>query len=254
MVFARVYSARGHEERHPGPDGPDSILTASAYVELYDEETDRQAADRGMHTLAEPILVPPGDEASGALLLVPLYRHGGLPVILGGSRSVSAAAMAASLDHDPSVDLLLLAGSFPVEGAAVPAALGGRSVRVAGLKSPPAEPPPGFSLLAPARELVEHPVRDPWETLGRHIHLSIHPDFFEPAVLPGPGNREPGGIDWWTALALVRALLRSRRLVGLDLSGHLPDPGLVHADFTLAKFLYRIVGYALERNPFLGEA
>ena len=62
----------------------------------------------------------------------------------------------------------------------------------------------------------------------RPMYLTVDLDIFDPAVLPGTGTPEPGGIDWQTFMSLLAALPRGTRLVGADvmeLAPHLDPSG-----------------------------
>ncbi len=48
VAVLRAYENR---PRGSGVDGPGSIVAASAYMELYDEELDAQPSDLGLHTI-----------------------------------------------------------------------------------------------------------------------------------------------------------------------------------------------------------
>ncbi len=64
-------------------------------------------------------------------------------------------------------------------------------------------------------------------------------------MLPAPYNLEPGGLDWWRLLDVLRGILATRRVVSMDLSGHRGSGGRVMVDFTLSKLLYKAAGYRL---------
>ena len=71
-----------------------------------------------------------------------------------------------------------------------------------------------------------------------------------PAIMPATGTPEPGGLDWYRALAVLRAVARRKRVVGFDVVELAPIPGNVAPDFLAAKLVYRLLGYAflLERS------
>jgi agmatinase len=56
----------------------------------------------------------------------------------------------------------------------------------------------------------------------RPVYLSVDVDGFDPALVPGTGTVEPGGLGWADFEALA-ALLRRRRVVGADLVELAPD-------------------------------
>jgi agmatinase len=79
---------------------------------------------------------------------------------------------------------------------------------------------------------------------GAPVYLTIDVDYFDPAVIPATGTPEPGGGEWWPTLELLAALFERARVVACDVVELAPKPGLHHADFTVARLVYKLIGYA----------
>lgn len=77
------------------------------------------------------------------------------------------------------------------------------------------------------------------------VYLSWDIDGLDPTLCPGTGTPVPGGLSWNEAIALLRALKRSRkRIVGLDLCE--VSPGTTEWDANVgARLLYKMIGFAL---------
>ena len=58
------------------------------------------------------------------------------------------------------------------------------------------------------------------------------------------GTPEPGGLLWDEVLQLLQAVVAAKNLVGLDLVELAPIDGIVHPQFTAARLLQKIWGYA----------
>ena len=82
------------------------------------------------------------------------------------------------------------------------------------------------------------------ERLGEHVYVSIDLDGLDPAVIPGVGTPQPGGLGWYDLLYLLKKLFERRRVVGVDLMELAPIAGQVISEFAAAKLLYRIIGYS----------
>jgi agmatinase len=80
---------------------------------------------------------------------------------------------------------------------------------------------------------------------GRPLYLSIDLDVFDPGFVPAVGTPEPGGLDWYEVLALVRAAARRHPVVMADVMELAPAEGPVASAFTAAKLAYKLIGYAL---------
>ena len=77
------------------------------------------------------------------------------------------------------------------------------------------------------------------------VYLSWDIDGLDPTLCPGTGTPVPGGLSWNEAIALLRAVKRSRkRIVGLDLCEI--SPGETEWDANVgARLLYKMIGFAL---------
>jgi agmatinase len=81
--------------------------------------------------------------------------------------------------------------------------------------------------------------------LPADVYLSWDIDGLDPTLCPGTGTPVPGGLSWNEAIALLRAIKRSRkRIVGLDLCE--VSPGETEWDANVgARLLYKMIGFAL---------
>jgi agmatinase len=79
--------------------------------------------------------------------------------------------------------------------------------------------------------------------LRKRVYISFDCDVLDPAVLPATGTPEPGGLTWRQADALLRRLCAEREVAGLDISELAPIAGLRYPEFTMAKLMYRFLGY-----------
>jgi agmatinase len=108
--------------------------------------------------------------------------------------------------------------------------------------------------------LREHPVpmwsprafralRGDWRpilsALTGEVFVTFDLDALDPSVLPGTGTPEPGGLDWYEAVDLLRAVAARSRIVGFDVVELAPIPGQVASDFLAARLAYRLIGLAL---------
>ncbi|MGH2668018.1 MAG: arginase family protein, partial [bacterium] len=58
---------------------------------------------------------------------------------------------------------------------------------------------------------------------------------------------EPGGLSWYEALALLKAVFTRRQVVACDLVELCPLPGLMAPNFLCAKLVYKMLTYQLSR-------
>jgi agmatinase len=251
--------------------GPGALLEASRYIELYDQELDAEPSDVGIATLPALHLTGAGPSAAIAELRAAydqLLDEAGdrFIIMLGGEHSISSAPILAWADRLPQRRLSVLQidahtdlrpeyeGS-PHSHASVMARVVDRVDLVAvGVRA----------MTRAERELARASssihvffaddihTGDAWlddvlSTLGEDVYISFDVDAFDPALVPATGAPEPGGLQWYPVLKLLRRVFRERRVVAADVVELAPIPGLHGVDFMVAKLVYKMIGYKYQR-------
>jgi agmatinase len=90
------------------------------------------------------------------------------------------------------------------------------------------------------------------EALSPNVFVTFDLDALDPGILPATGTPEPGGLDWYEAVDLLRAVAARSRIVGFDVVELAPIPGQVASDFLAARLVYRMIGLALGAAPRAG--
>jgi agmatinase len=83
--------------------------------------------------------------------------------------------------------------------------------------------------------------------LPKNVYLTIDADGFDPAVIPAVGTAEPNGLFWVETLQFLRRVFRERNVVGFDVVECAPIEGSILSEYTLAKLVYRLIGYQVTR-------
>jgi len=86
------------------------------------------------------------------------------------------------------------------------------------------------------------------DVLRESVYLTVDADFFDPSVIPSVGTPEPGGFLWYETLAFLRRVCTERTVVGFDVCEFAPVDGVHHPDFTLARLMYKLIGYVWLRR------
>lgn len=246
--------------------GPRGIVEASRYVELWDQELEKDSSRVGVHTLPALELTREGpgpamtelEEAYGRILDSLGDRF---PIMLGGEHSVSAPAIRAVasrlesrlsiLQMDAHADLRASFDGTPFSHASamyrvldVADVVG---VGIRGISEEEIEVARGNSgaTLVYADEMWED---DGWmdralEALGDTVYITFDVDYFDPSLVPSTGTPEPGGGDWYRTLKFLRRVFRERNVVALDVVELAPIPGFPAPDFLVAKLIYKLLGY-----------
>ncbi len=246
--------------------GPQALVAASAYLELYDQELDDEPYDVGVHTLPPLELLAGGpeamrdaiEEAVGQVLDAEKF-----PIVLGGDHSVTHGALRALhrrhgpfsvLQLDAHADLRDAYQGTPWSHACV----GRRACELDGVKLVQlgvrslcgeeadflkANPERVRCISAQALHEDLSTGLAALDALEGPVYITIDLDCFDPSVMPATGTPEPGGLRWVEALTLLRPVFARHRVLGCDVVELAPIPGLVAPDFLAAKLVYKLIGY-----------
>jgi len=205
-------------------EGPAAILEASRYVELYDEELDREPVEVGICTLPAVQMSLSGPRAAisslSALYADLLEVAGDRFVIgLGGEHSISSAPATAWVDRlgadvsilqfDAHSDLRAEYHGTPWNHACVMRRILDRTDRIVAV---------GIRALTSEERAVIREARIP--TIFAHEMRS----------------------EGWQALDLLREVFRTRTVVGADVVELAPRRGEEASAFTAAKLVYKMIG------------
>jgi agmatinase len=243
-------------------NGPREILVASSHMELWDEETNTDVHGAGIYTLPEMEL--PFDDMADLMaeirrVTAALIERDKFPVILGGEHSITAPVVAAVAARHPGLSVLQIdahadlrdtyMGTRHNHACAMRRVLeyarctqvGIRSLSTDEAKIAPSLPTRIFYDVSMRQDKnwIDRVV----ESLGETVYITIDADGMDPAIMPSVGTPEPGGLSWYEMLALLRAVISKRRVVGCDLVELCPIPGMVGPNFLCAKLIYKILTY-----------
>ncbi len=250
--------------------GPEAILAASAHVETYDEEFDRELCyELGLATLAPLKLEGLYDEAALAALeavVEHLLQSGKFVVTLGGEHTIALAPIRAHLRHFPRLSLLQLDAHADLRHTYEGSAYSHACVMARVLEFLPPERLVQVGIRAVAREEMEVIRRaalrtlfattlrasgPEWyttvvESLGQEVYITLDVDVLDPAQMPATGTPEPNGLWYHELIELLRRIRQSgRRILGFDVVEFAPIPGLHHAALTTARLIYKALTLAL---------
>ena len=77
----------------------------------------------------------------------------------------------------------------------------------------------------------------------RDVFISFDVDAFDPSIMPSTGTPEPGGLLWWPVVEILKAVYKSKTVLGADVVELAPIKNLHHPDFLTAKLVYKMIGY-----------
>ncbi len=243
--------------------GPAAIIDASHHVELFDEELLAEFHTAGIATL-EPLAPnmsgPAAMHEDIAQVARKIVRDGKTLLGLGGDHSVTSGLVRAVasrhkklsvLQIDAHPDLRDTFEQTPYSHACVMRRVTDTDVPLV---------PVGIRCVAKeehrfmkragitpvtARDCHES---DDWldrvlDGLGDTVYITIDIDAFDPAFAPGTGTPEPGGLDWYQVITLLRLVAAEKSVVAADVVEVMPVPGQVVTEFLAARLLYKLICY-----------
>jgi agmatinase len=83
---------------------------------------------------------------------------------------------------------------------------------------------------------------------GRLIYLTLDVDGLDPSVVPATGTPEPDGLGWAQTCAILKTVASAGTVVAMDCVELAPREGLHTSEFSVAKLLYKCIGYCREKT------
>ena len=232
--------------------GPQAILDASFYVENFDEELLQETYRiSGIHTL-KPIKL-----AKLPSTIDKIIKDKKIPITLGGEHSISIEAAKAVVKRYPKLSVLQFDahsdlrdeyhGNKRSHACALRRILEMCPVVQVGIRN---ISPEEYQFAKESGQLkkihfAEHlDVAEKVVTqLSEQVYITFDVDAFDPSVMPSTGTPEPGGFFWYEVLDILREVCRLKKVVAADFVELSPIKELRAPDFTVAKLIYRLMGY-----------
>lgn len=242
-------------------DGPAAILTASQQVELFDEELGGEFYACGIATmdaLAPNMAGPAAMHETVFAAARRVIRDGKFLIGLGGEHGITSALVRAVMTRHKKLSVLQIDAhadlrneyqKTPYSHASVMRRVLdlGATIIPVGVRSYSAEEHRFMkrSKIAPitARDCF---MSEDWldrvlDRLGDKVYVTIDVDGFDPALAPGTGTPEPGGLDWYQVTSLLRLVAAEKTVVGADLVEVMPISGQVVTEFLAARLIYKLI-------------
>lgn len=237
--------------------GPDAIMEASANMELYDIQTEKEVYLNGIHT-ADPVGITSDpkimvDEVQAAV--TGILADNKFPVIIGGNHSVSIGSIRACAGHYGKITVLQLDAHTDLrpeyEGSPLShASIMARAAEVAdivqiGIRSMCTDELP---FLQPGRIFYAHDIagRNDWyqaveRLLKGPVYITIDLDVFDPSVLPSTGTPEPGGLLYYEVYRFLDYIIKRHQIIALDVVELCPNIHEKSSDFLASKLVYQLI-------------
>jgi len=246
-------------------NGPKAIIKASHQLEPLDDEAVKPFFKSGIATIKEPAV--PKDPKKAITLLAQMVsqvlKDKKFPIVLGGEHSLTQGTAAGFAKHFKNFTLLHFDAHTDTRENYRGSVYSHGSVMAQVLKKIPITKLVQIGIRSigdKKRDLIfqkayakKNKIFWGWQKINpaevvkaiptKNVLISFDVDVFDPAVMPSTGTPEPGGLLWWPALDILKAVFKSKNVIGADVVELAPIKGLHHTDFTIARLVYKMIGY-----------
>lgn len=265
---------KGVSYGHGTKNGPSAIIKASQDVELFDEEIKSETyRDFGIATLASFKIESDTKKSLAQLeeIVDDVLRYDKFPVILGGEHTLTLGAVRAILKKYTPLTVL----QFDAHADFRDSYLGnnfshacvmrrvlelvGINLVQVGIRNISNNQEDGFEydfLQKNKNKITTFWAKDKdsfdnkklIESLGKNVYISFDVDVFDLSIMPSTGTPEPGGLNWYEVINILRAVSKSANVVGMDFVEFSPIKGLIAPDFLVAKLIYKSLNYCFSKK------
>jgi agmatinase len=248
-------------------DAPKAILEASQQVQLFDDELWIEPFKIGVHTMASAKVQTVTSESENpfqelADIVRPLLDGEKFPILIGGEQSISVGGVKGCIEKYGNLSVLQLGAHCQLRASHEGDSNLHASVAFQTYKTLPKpritqvgvrnvsweevawmeEDEPNINIFW-ARHQGKWDYNEIINTLSENVYLSISVDVLDPGIMPATACPEPGGLDWYQLLELVKLVCVRKNVVCADLTSLTPIKGLTAPNMLAAKLLYKLIGY-----------
>ena len=245
--------------------GPELFLDASENMELYDIETDTEPYLQGVYMAGEV-----SEKSSPEKMVEAVYQktkelvkdREKLFTLIGGEHSVSIGSIRAVGEEYHNLTVLQLDahtdlrpeyhGSKNNHACAVFEANQKHKLVQVGIRSMDAEEK---QYLPHKRVFFAHEIakNDNWikdvlDKVSGNVYITIDLDAFDPSIAPSTGTPEPGGMQWYPTLKLLKKVFKKCNVVAFDIVELMDSAQAKPTAFLAAKLYYKMLAYYHKYN------
>ena len=245
--------------------GPELFLDASENMELYDIETDTEPYLQGVYMAGEV-----SEKSSPEKMVEAVYQktkelvkdREKLFTLIGGEHSVSIGSIRAVGEEYHNLTVLQLDahtdlrpeyhGSKNNHACAVFEANQKHKLVQVGIRSMDAEEkqylPHNRVFFAHEIAKNDNWIKDVLDKVSGNVYITIDLDAFDPSIAPSTGTPEPGGLQWYPTLKLLKKVFKKCNVVAFDIVELMDSPQAKPTAFLAAKLYYKMLAYYHKYN------
>ncbi len=239
--------------------GPKAIIDASVNLEMYDIDTDSEVHKLGIHT-SEPLIETLSAEAMVNEVyssVKALFKKKKFPVILGGEHTVAIGAFKAASEQFSDLTILQFDAHADMRNEYKGSKFDHHCVMARASEMAPVVQVGIRSMSAQEREDIK-PDRvfyamqiydqSTWmyellNKLSRNVYITIDLDVLNPSIMSSTGTPEPGGMNWFDIINILKKISEQVNIVGFDITELVPNKENKAPDYLVAKLVYTMLTY-----------
>jgi agmatinase len=239
--------------------GFEVFLDASENMELYDIETDSEVYKQGVHILEEI-----SEDRSPELMFEAVYnktkellKTDKFLTFFGGEHSVSIGIIKALYEKHPDLTVVQIdahadlrksyMGTPYNHACALHDASQNTNLIQVGIRSMDISEKQytNYDQCYFAQDIVGQKewMKKAISQMTEKVYITIDLDAFDPAILPGTGTPEPGGLGWYETLEFLLKIFKAKNVIGFDIVELAPIENHKASEFLAAKLYYKLLSY-----------
>lgn len=247
-------------------NGPEAIINASQFVELYDEQFQVEAYKKGVQT-SVPINVV-GDIKTVFEQITQKFRNslnkGKYVIGIGGEHAITYPIYQAFHSFYSDISILQFDAHSDLRESYEGNIYSHASVMhlIAGMSDPIIQVGIRSQCMEEAKFIREKGIhtfyahdiiRDGFnqsiiDCLAKNVFITFDLDYFDPSIMPSTGTPEPGGFLWYDTIHFLEKVFDQRNVVGFDMVELAPQNNIIHPDFLAAKLVYKMMTLKIYHN------
>ena len=253
--------------------GPSAIINSSVELENYDIEMEKDISETGIFTTPEisPLASDPKDmilKIETTIDNLKLKKQ--ITGTIGGDHSVTIGSVKSTIKRFPDLSILYLDAHADLRDTYMGTKWGHASVArrlkslckvvQIGVRSISSEEINFISKSKSENEIffwentkdnLQETIDSALKQLSGQVYISIDLDVLDPSIMSAVGNPEPGGMNWEEIILIIKQTAQNHSIVGFDVTELSPNEGPESCSFTAAKLIYKLIGFATEKNKKL---
>jgi agmatinase len=247
--------------------GPRRIIEVSPNLEYFDEELEKDIyKEVKISTLAEPKIESDYERATIQLekIIDEIYKFNKFPLTLGGEHSLTLGPVRSAFKKYKEISILQFDAHADLRNgylnekyshaAAMRRCLDLKGVNLVqiGIRNISNE---NNELIFWrqnqnriktfwAKDMADWKIDEIVNSLGNNVYLTFDLDAFDSSLMPSTGTPEPGGLQWYQAMEILKNVSEKKKILGADVVELAPIKGFSAPDFLAAKLVYKIIGYS----------